>query len=290
VLAQFDVVVTDDRMLADLPVPERAALERAVRETGLGLVVNGSHTPPPTTLTNSFVTSGIPDLGVRTVRPVLAGMPTTRVAVPAEPAALEDRFAVETVVRDAAGVGIVQAAPRGAGTVALSLVDGTSRWLRAGEPEVYAAFWTRVLRAARGTVVWRAADAPHVVDRPVGLSGPAGDAAVIVTAPSGARDSVYVVPDPLDPTRAHGTYWPRESGWHDVAGAAFHVRGPDAWAGVAAAARLAATARAVARAPLPGPHSGAPGHERRPLPLGWAFVLFVLATGYLWASRRQGAP
>jgi hypothetical protein len=291
VLAQFDVVVTDDRTLADLPVPERAALERAVRESGLGLVVASSLIPHPPSLTRGFVTSPIPDLGARSVRPVLAGAPTPRVAVPAAAAALEDRFAVETVVRDATGVGIVQAAPRGAGTIALSLVDGTSRWLRAGEPEVYAAFWTRVLRrAARGAVVWRAADAPHAVDRPVRLSGTAGDAAVIVTAPSGARDSVYVVPDPLDPTRAHGTYWPREPGWHDVAGAAFHVRGPDAWAGVAAAARLAATARAVARAPLPGPRSGPPGHERRPLPLGWAFVLFVLATGYLWASRRQGAP
>ena len=280
VLAQFDVVVTDDRTLAELPAGERAVIERAVREAGLGLVVTG-------TLMAGFVATPMPDLGERSVRPVLAGMPAPRVAVPAAAAALEDRFAVETVVRDGAGVGIVQAAPRGAGTIALSLVDGTSRWLRAGEPEVYAAFWTRVLhRTARAPVTWRAADGPRTVHRPVPLSGPAGEPAVIVTGPTGARDTVYVVPDPLDPARVHGTYWPRDAGWHDVAGAAFHVRGPEAWAGVAAAARLAATARAVARAPLPGQRSRAPDHKRRPLPLGWAFVLFVLATGYLWASRR----
>jgi hypothetical protein len=242
--------------------------------------------PRPSSLVRGFTVAAIPDLGERTVRPVLAGTPTPRVAVPAAAAALEDRFAVETVVRDGAGVGIVQAAPRGAGTVALSLVDGTSRWLRAGEPEVYAAYWTRVLRrTARAPIVWRAADAPHAIHRAVSLSGPAGEPAVVVTAPTGARDTVYVVPDPLDPTRAHGTYWPREAGWHDVAGAAFLVRGPRAWAGVAAAARLAATRRALARSPLRG-EARAPHDERRSLPLGWAFVLFVLATGYLWASRR----
>ena len=287
VLGQFDVAVTDARTLADLSAAERAALERAVREEGVGLVVSSSHTPPPTSLFDGFTLSPLSDLGERSVRPVLAGMPAPRVAVPAEPAGLEDRFAVETVVRDGAGVGIVQAAPRGAGTIALSLVDGTSRWLRAGDPEVYAAFWTRVLhRTARAPIAWRAADGPHTVHKPVRLSGPAGEAAVIVTAPSGAGDTVYVVPDPLDPARAHGTYWPRESGWHEMAGAAFHVRGTGAWAGVAAAARRDATARAVARAPLPGERSRAPYHERRSLPLGWAFVLFVLATGYLWATRR----
>jgi len=286
-LAQFDVVVTDDETLAKLPAAERGILERAIREQGIGLLVVSSHTPAPTSLAGGFTVSPLPDLGERSVRPALAGMPLPRVAVPAVSAALVDRFAVETVVKDGAGVGIVQTAPRGAGTVALSLVDGTSRWRRAGEPEVYAAFWTRVLsRTARAPIVWRAADGPHAVDRPVELSGPAGEPAVIVTAPTGARDTVYVLPDPFDPARAHGTYWPREPGWHDVAGAAFHVRGPGAWTGIGAAARLAATGRAAARGPLPGERSRAPREERRPLPLAWVFVLFVLAAGYLWVSRR----
>jgi hypothetical protein len=117
------------------------------------------------------------------------------------------------VVRDGAGVGIVQAAPRGAGTITLSLVDGTSRWLRAGEPEVYAAFWTRVLhRTARAPVAWRAADGPRTVHRPVPLSGPAGEPAVIVTGPTGARDTVYVAPDPLDPAPRPRHVWPRGAG------------------------------------------------------------------------------
>jgi hypothetical protein len=170
----------------------------------------------------------------------------------------------------------------------LSLVDGTSRWVRGGEPEVYAAFWSRVLRrAARASPAWRAAEGPHALHQPVSISGPAAsDAAVVVTAPSGARDTVYVAPDPLDSARARGTYWPREAGWHDVAGAAFHVRGPDAWAAVAASARRSATARAAARGSLPDGRARSSREERRPLPVAWAFVLFVLATGYLWIMRR----
>jgi hypothetical protein len=302
VLDQFDVAVTDARTLADLPAREQATLERAIRETGLGLVVIGtgdagrgttrrdaspaSAIPHPSSLLTRFVTTPIPELGERSVRPVLAGIATPQVAVPAEAAALRDGFAVETVLRDGAGVGIVQAAPRGAGTVALSLVDGTSRWLRAGEPGVYASYWSRVLRrTARAPVAWRAADAPRVVDRPVILTGPADRDVLLVVAPSGARDSVYVAADPLDPARARGTYWPRDAGWHEAAGAVFHVRGAGAWAGVDAGERVAATARAIARAPLAAAAPPA-REERRPVPLTWAFVLFVLATGYLWMSRR----
>jgi hypothetical protein len=65
----------------------------------------------------------------------------------------------------------------------------------------------------------------------------------------------------------------------------FHVRGAGAWAGVDAGERVAATARAIARAPLAAAAPPA-REERRPVPLTWAFVLFVLATGYLWMSRR----
>lgn len=287
-LEQFDVAVTDDRTLAGLSATERATLERAVRDSGMGLVVSASHIPQPASLVDRFAALPMPELGERTVRPALAGVAPPRIAVPAAPAALTDRFAVETVVRDGAGVGIVQAAPRGAGTVVLSLVDGTSRWVRGGEPEVYAAFWSRVLRrAARASPAWRAAEGPHAADRPVWISGPAaGDAAVVVTAPSGARDTVYVAPDPLDSARARGVYWPREAGWHDVAGGAFHVRGPGAWATVAAATRRSATARAAARGAVPGERARSSREERRRLPLGWAFALFVLATGYLWVMRR----
>jgi hypothetical protein len=64
------------------------------------------------------------------------------------------------------------------------------------------------------------------------------------------------------------------------------VSGEASWTAWTAARRIAATARAAAAAPPPGAGDDRARPERRPLPLGWAFALFVAALGYLWASRR----
>jgi hypothetical protein len=288
-LAEVDVVVTDPRALAALGAAERRLLRRHVIDSGLGVVVTGVEGDDA--LLQPFATTPIADLGERLVRPALAGLPPARTAVPARGAALVDRFAVGTVIRDGAGVALVQVAPRGAGVVAVSLVEETARWVRAGEHATYAAFWSRVLeRVARPRPVWQAAGSgPHLMDGPpVTLVGPSGAAAVRVTSPSGAVDSVYVAPDALAPDRSRGTYWPREPGWHAVGtdGRAFRVAPAGAWRAREAARRVAATARAAVRASATGDPAESAPEERRPVPLAWAFVLFVVATGYLWAARR----
>ncbi len=288
VLADFDVLVTDARALAALAPAERRAVRQLVSDSGLGVILTGGDSADA--FFRPFATRPTGDLGERLVRPALEGLAPARTAVPAEAAALLDRFAVATVLRDGAGVALVQVAPRGAGVVAASLVAETARWIRAGERDTYAAFWSRLLeRVARERPAWRAADGPHVVDEPVPLTGPVGPpAAVRITAPSGAADTVFVAPDPLAPERARGTYWPREPGWHAIgdSGLAFRVAPAGAWRARDAAQRVAATARAAALAAGPPDPAGRSRDERRPLPLAWAFVLFVVATGYLWAARR----
>ena len=285
VLDDFDVVVTDARTLDELAAPERRALDRAVTDRGLGLIVLGSALP-------GFTTAPMLELGERRVRPELPGLPPPRTAIAVEPAALLDRFGVRTLVRDGSGVAIAQAAPRGAGWVALSLATETSPWRRAGEPDVYAAFWSRLLTAvARTRVPWRPGDGPHVTDRPIAVTGPAGNPSVRVRTPAGEWDSVFVAPDRLEPGRAQGTYWPRSAGWHTLApdgpdSVAFLVTPPGRWRGVVAADRVTATARAAVSAPPPGVPLRSPHTDTHPVPLGWVFVLFVGAVGYLWAARR----
>ncbi len=285
-LAEFDVVITDRRALDGLAPLERRALERAVTERGVGLIVSGDSLP-------GFASAAVPELGERRVRPDLPGHEPPRTAIPAEPAVLRERYAVATLIRDGSGAAIAQVTPRGAGWVALSLASATSPLWRSGERDAYAAFWSRVLTAvARAPVAWRVRDEPHLVHHALRVTGPGAGNVVLVKTPDGTLDSVFVAVDPLEPRQAHGTYWPRAAGWHTLApdqadSMSLFVGDATAWAGVAAAARVTATALAATRARPGGVESGPRREQGRPIPRVWVFVLFVAAAGYLWSATRR---
>jgi hypothetical protein len=94
--------------------------------------------------------------------------------------------------------------------------------------------------------------------------------------------------------RWRGIYWPRTPGWHTLAGdgsPVFYIQSAGSWVGVRAGLRRAASLEAsvtaergerVTRTALVVP--------ARPMPLGWAFALFLVAAGYLWSERRRLVP
>lgn len=304
-LSQFNVVLVDGRTLAGLSAAERTTLRRAVTERGLGVLM-----VPDTALFDpsvrfsdrgffiDFAFRRIPDLEERTVRPAWKGQRiAVTSAVPAEPYVLADRFGIESIVDDGAGQPEAQVAPRGAGRVGVSLVTGSTRWLRSGQRDVYAAYWSRLFAAltagASTDRVLVETTGPWLVNRPLVLraAGPGDQPVAILTPPSGTPDTVFLARDPLTPDVRLGVYWPRETGWHQVGGAqatAFFVQGPTVWRSRQAAERLDATAlHAAAQRASEAPISSTP--TRVPVPLGWFFGLFVLCAAALWAARRPTA-
>jgi hypothetical protein len=112
---------------------------------------------------------------------------------------------------------------------------------------------------------------------------------VVVRAPSGVADTLELAASTRDSLRREAVYRPREAGWHRVDGAepalAFQVQPASGWAAYRAAERLDATRRRLTLRPtavgtLPGTEA------RQPLPLWWAFALFVAAAAWLWARRE----
>jgi hypothetical protein len=132
------------------------------------------------------------------------------------------------------------------------------------------------------------------VNQPVDLALDAVGAlaVVIVAAPSGARDSVFLARDPLVSTRWHGQFWPREPGWHRVEssdGPSFYVQGAGAWRSHRSAELLDASARYLVRAgALEHEPHGAEERVSRPIPPGWFFGLFLICAAVLWSRRRVG--
>jgi hypothetical protein len=306
-VSQFDVIVIDGRALAALTASERLTLRRAVTGSGLGVLVMPDTVvfdPAAARFSDrefflDFSFRRIEALDVRLVRPQWAGMdrPVTG-PVPAEPYTLASRFGTESLIEDGTGSVLAQVAPRGAGRVGLSLVTGSARWLRGGERDAFSAYWSRVLSAVAsgpGDDHWTIeTPGPWLVHQPLVVDvETSGERQVtLVVAPSGARDSVFLARDPLAPTHRRGTFWPRESGWHELTeagGTAFYVQPTEAWRSRQGAERLDATARHLVHSARVTTGPQLPRESTSlPIPVAWFFGLFLLSAGYLWSLRRTG--
>jgi hypothetical protein len=297
-LARFDVAQIDGRSLAALTAAERAVLRRAVSEQGLGLLVL-----PDTAVFDStarfsdrgfffdFALHRVADLEERSVRPTWAptvGDAERATTVPAAPYLLRDHFGVESLIEDGAGGIVAQVTPRGKGMIGTSLVTGSARWLRTGKGETYSTYWSTLLAAitvGRTALAVVETAGPWLVHRPVTVSVVGADPSpfAVVTTPAGARDSIFLSPDPLRPDTWLGVYWPREPGWHEVGGAAFLVQPAGSWLARQASERLDGMAgRAIAQDVAGTAMRIAPV----PVPPIWFFGTFLLSVAVLWSARR----
>jgi hypothetical protein len=290
-LDELDLVVADGRALTDLAASERAALLQAVRDSGVGLILLAD-AAAAAARPLGFVATADTALPERLVRPRSAAGRAAASPVPAVSFKLHETFGAGSVLWSATGDVLAQVRPHGSGKIVLTLVAAPSRWLRAGERPQFASYWATLLAAAvQRHDDWTIESPPARVHQPlrIGVHSASAVPLAVVVTPAGGRDTVFLEPHPLDPGRSTGRYWPREPGWHALAGvpaSEFYVVSAAAWAGLRAARRLAATAYWAADAPAALPER-APAPQRRRWPLTWWLGLFVAAAGVLWAERRR---
>jgi hypothetical protein len=290
-LRSFDVAVLGTRTLAALEPSERATLESAVRDSGLGVVLGAEDAAPHGTgLLEGFSlrASGGVD---RTSRLVWDGDSAGRRAVGIAPLVLGGDDAIRSLASDSAGNAVAAWRRSGAGAVAVSLVTTPSRWRLGGEPKQFAAFWSLLLGAAgRPAAAGWEMTGPALVDRPLRLArlGPDTTPAAVVDGPDGGRDSMFLAQDVIVPTRWEGSYWPRTPGWHRVSGDSlaldFDVRA-GGWATLEAAALHRVTAERAA-AVIPSRTRAAPPSPRR-IPSIVLFGVFLGSAAVLWSSGRR---
>ncbi|MBK7923382.1 MAG: hypothetical protein IPJ95_07065 [Gemmatimonadetes bacterium] len=220
-LGRYDAVLADAAALAALSSAERHALQAAVEEEGLGLLLTG----------------GVPDAGVlrlfagvavvgedsverRVARPAWDGMPRrSRVGIELAAGAVARRAGVVPLIHDDAGRTLAARRQAGAGTVALTQVRAPSRWRLEGEDDLFAAYWSLLIGAVArdtSTQVRLEGAAPRADHRlEITLLGTSRPAAA-VRGPDGTREPLALAQDPFDPRLWHGSTWPREAGWHTV--------------------------------------------------------------------------
>ncbi len=317
-LAAFDLVIADAGALVALSEAERAALQTAIREDGLGALIVADETllsaaPVGGLSSDAFLSTwklrrgtDESELDGRLTRLQWAGSESAPPeALPVPNFEIERAARVQPLVRDGQNRTLVGMTERGRGRLALSLVTETWRWSQQRETTPFAAYWTFLFselarRGFGGSGRWSIASNganPQFVDEPVTLrwNGAADHApmsAYVSPEDFGKPDEVALAQDPDDSGQWQAAYWPRRAGWHQVnapGGATmdFFVSASGAWPAVKAARREAATAR-IAALSFAGEATAAATSSAVPVEFGrwWFFAILFASLAYLWSESR----
>ncbi len=303
-LAQFDVLVTEPQLLQTISSAERASLQRAVSETGLGvLTIVGAQ---PANRSTAFFTS----FGTRRV-----GQQEARAAraVWGEGSAAEVTALPLIFVKDDAVTGIVAEQEQllaarkraGWGSVAVTAIPQTFMWLLEGKQATYSSYWANMLSAIAKKEApdkfWKMTS-PKVpkLNQPLVLTytdysyealAEVPEATIVSLADTTAT-GIALSQNPLQPEQFTGTFWPIKTGWHRVqasdataASLEIYVQDTTAWTFAAIQGRRQATQAFVSR--QTGVPSNTPAvYTEEQFPLFWFFALFVLSSGFLWLEEK----
>jgi hypothetical protein len=299
-LAEFDLVILDERAWQSLGATQYDALRAAVRE-GLGVLLR---------ITGPLSTQGrarlrrfglttdaakVPEtVRLAAPRQSIAGSndddnsgdrePATDVPVLARRALRIDAVDASPLLHDADGSALAVWRAEGRGRVAVWLLSDTFRLVLAGHEDHHARLWSDaagVLMRARGgrepTLQGEARQGQRVVVCDIAASS-------MVEAPDGARTQLLA--DPISGAAQCAGFWPTSAGWHRIRNGddawPFHVVARNALPGVQARELRDATAALVrASGTPPSSTASAPG-QRWP----W-FLTWLVISALLWWLERS---
>lgn len=294
-LRKFDIVVMDDGALKLLAPTERDALERAVRDEGLGILIA---IDSAARYDDFFL-----PWRLRRIETDGAGIRTTRLkwhSTVTQPVTVEDAEIVSeklALVRDTQDRILAAAAKRGRGTVVATLVRDTWRWPLQNDPASFAEYWSRLLTAAarphdKGN--WSLVsgfDGPIFVDQPLELlwTHPSAEVGVLV-GPDQQTARIEFAQDAANSSKWRAKFWPRKPGWYSIGQPAFsfYVSPADSWSAFQTARRTEATRQFAALYPAVGLEKDrhVASFVRSDAIMAISFVMFVLTAGFLWIERR----
>lgn len=303
-LQQFDVVITEPQALQELPPTERAALERAVTEEGLGVLTVATEpiNNRSTAFFTSFQTRNLPQQQTRNTQITWAGRASETTTAP--PYTLVNTTAVTGIVEEQGKAFLAGVKKAGWGKVGITMVPQTFPWILEGKEQIYASYWAHMLTAVAKPEVqekfWQLTS-PQVPQptKPASLtytdyaSGFASNAVPTATISSTTDSTRIVTPlqqNPLQPEQFIGTFWPHRSGWFkvetpDAPPYYFYVQDSTDWAFANVQEKIKTTQAHAATQNITSAH-GAVTYEEKQVPAIWFFALFVISSGFLWLEEK----
>ncbi|AKD02709.1 hypothetical protein POKO110462_00165 [Pontibacter korlensis] len=302
-LQNFDVVVTEPEALEGMNTTERATLQKAVTEGGLGILTIAA-APVNTRNTAFFTGFQSKRLSQQDSRNTRASWGEETAGANATPYSLVSTSAVRPLVREQEDNVLAGAKKAGWGKVALSLVPQTFPWQLEGKEEVYSSYWSHVLsEVAREQVqerFWQV-ERPQVPQpyKPVLLTltdytsrgaGVTVPAATVISIADSTSINLPLAQQVHQPEKYSGTFWPTRSGWYkvqtaDVSPYFFFVQDTSAWRFESIASKRAATQAFAAQQSINAAGTSIAYKDEQVL-LIWFFVLFTLSSAFLWLEEK----
>ncbi len=303
-LQDFDVVITEPEALQNLSSSERAALERAVTEDGLGVLTIAA-TPVnsrSTSFFTGFKTKRLSQQDSRNARASWAN--NSNATATAAPYTLANTTAVKSLIAEDDGNNLAGAKRAGWGSIAMSFVPQTFPWVLEGKEETYASYWAHLLsglaKEEAKEKFWQLTKSQFPQpNQPTILAftdytlaeGAAAPTAIVISLVDSTSISLPLAQQQYQPEQFSGTFWPRRSGWYNVqtADAApyfFFVQDSSDWESESIAARREATQAFAAQQSLKPSGDATVAYKEEPVSLLWFFALFVLSSGFLWLEEK----
>nr|WP_262914516.1 hypothetical protein [Pontibacter vulgaris] len=302
-LQQFDIVITEAQALQEFNSSEKAALQRAVNDNGLGVLTIASEQPSDRTTAffTSFPSKRLSQQETRNARATWANQTTT---VPALPYTLTGTETVTGLIGEQGNYLLAASKKAGWGTVALTVIPQTFSWQLEGKQSTYATYWAHLLSAVakkeEQEKFWQLAkpQAPQV-HKPVMLSltdytletQQEAPEATIRSINDTTSVNIALAQTVHQPEVFNGIFWPKQTGWHvveseDVKPFYFFVQDVKAWPHQAILARQQATQQFVQQQSIKPTTMASTAYTNEPVPIIWFFILFVLSSGFLWLEEK----
>jgi hypothetical protein len=294
-LARYAILVADAATLSSLTAAEAQALQAAVGNGSLGLLVlaDAAPLPRPTPARARFAV--LPRAAAQAVPQPLAWPDAPAVGRAAMPAQLRPGIGVRSLVAGPGQAMVAGSSRVGLGFVVVSVVPETFRWGLQGQSAVYASFWNRLLGAAAppapAAPTWRLAHRWPRAQQPLTLHLTAAFPEALPTVTplaGGSAVRLALRQDSRLPEWSTAQFWPEQAGWHRIKGPGattnnFYVFPANTWLRPELQERQQAVA---SRAKLTASTSEAGATVEQPWPAAWFFALFLLAAGYLWLEEK----
>ncbi len=294
VLDQTDCVIVDAGAWATLASGERAAIQKAMSEKGLGLLlcIDGGEAFAGSLF--RFRLSQLPggaqqklDLKLTDGGKALKTLNT------------ENQFEIvaadlsQSLVENRGGKLFSVAVSAGRGRVVLNAVNYTYKWRMQGFNYDYDLFWSTLLNKALGNRIeerWSLESPWVVVDQPLTITLETASESPVGQI---AGQKVYLANDPRFPYRWQGHYWPRTAGWQsflktDGSMDWFYVYDKASWLPLRMDQRIEGTKDFVSSA-RPGSAAIVKQEriEKKQVPAIIYLLLFMLAAGFLWYEDKR---
>ncbi|SIQ70027.1 hypothetical protein [Pontibacter lucknowensis] len=303
-LRQFDVVITEPQALQELSSAERAALQRAVTEDGLGvLTIAGEQLGNRNTaFFTNFQSKRLSQQDSRTARANWITRSTDK-AIPASPYTLVSSDAVTGLIEEQSNNLLAAGRRAGWGTVAMTVVPQTFSWQLEGKQGTYASYWAHLLSSVAKQEVrekfWQLAKpqipqlhqpvtlklTDYTLDNPVDVPK-----ATVRTTADTTLTGIALQQGVHQPELYEGTFWPQRTGWHVVESQGvepfyFLVQDSAAWTHQGIQAKREATLQFATQQQRKQTASTTAYTEEQ-VPVIWFFLLFVLSSGFLWLEEK----